>query len=69
MIPNAVKDKFKDTEAYKKYLDAQKEMSEFKEDFKEYMSSKDNIVFNTATTVYSHVARGSDISRAIEYMK
>lgn len=64
-----MKAKIKESEAYKKYEAAQKEAAEFKEDLKEYMGSKDNVMFQAANVVYSKVSRGSDIARAIEYMK
>lgn len=69
IIPQAVKSKIAETEFYKKASEVHKEYSGFKEDLKEYISSKDNIAIQATVAAYGKVSRGSEIARAIEYMR
>ena len=62
MIPDSVKERIKKSEQYKEY-------ETFKENLKEYASTREGVAANVGTTIYSHVAQGSPMARAQEMMR
>ena len=62
MIPESVRDRIKETAQYKEY-------EIFKENLKEYVTTREGPVANVGTAVYSKLAQGSPEARATELMR
>lgn len=62
LIPESIKSKIKQTPQYKEY-------QVFKENLKEYASTREGVIANAGATAYSKIAQGSPESRATELMR
>lgn len=62
VLPESIKNKVKGSPQYKEY-------EEFKENLKQYASTREGPVANLGATVYSKFAQGSPEARATEIMR